>query len=440
MSNRPKVVHGLNRPAFKKETVMGVAPITEFLHNGTTKVIPIEQTTDAPFNPLDTTNQEMIRVTTGSHIQPKTTVRNGRRDTTLDVTTPINKNDFLTLAYRYFQVYGYTGPLFAIAVSDITNSSTRSTLTVDTVANITVGMELVISGRADSTEDSSNSKTYTIKAINGLTITIDGLLSEADLTGDFETAIGIHSLKIQPDDCNKTINMTSSLWLPNDFPNSNNTCGSDGELITGLGPLALNLDLIAATAQLTMRGKYFNEGYTDQPIYTTDTNTTDYLEVVGNKEGYSSTENGVMEYYNGSEWLELDTEALTCNIVMGMNEDAKNFRGNRFSRVVVDGVSVDGSYSAVVLDVDDENNISNSIISKRSSTENTIKGRVKLINEDGTGFYIEGTILFMNPTVPTKAIGGFTFSVDYMFVTSEDYSNIEMTVYNNYTEDLINYL
>ena len=175
-------------------------------------------------------------------------------------------------------------------------------------------------------------------------------------------------------------------------------------------------------------------------VIAQNNDTTDYLEPDTNKEGFTSSEAGVLEWNDGTNWHELDTESLTCNVVLGLNEDSKAFRANRFSRVIIDGVDVGGSYGATVLEADDDNNISNRIINRRDSEENTVKGRVKLINEDGTGFYIEGTILFMNPTIPVKDIGGFVFSTDYMFVTSEDYSNVEMTVLNNYTEDLTTYL
>ena len=73
MSNRTLIVHGLNRPAFKKETVMGEVPLV-FLHDGNTKIIGLEQTVENPYNPTDTNNQEQIKVTRGNHLQNKNTL------------------------------------------------------------------------------------------------------------------------------------------------------------------------------------------------------------------------------------------------------------------------------------------------------------------------------------------------------------------------------
>ena len=435
MTNRALIVHGLNRPAFGFETTMGVVPKT-FAHDGTTKIIGLEQTTENPYNPTDTNNQQQIAVTRGSHIQSSATIQNGRKDTLLDTTTAINKNDFISVAIRYMQDYTYSGKLFATTVTTIVNTATTSTLTLDDATGVKEGLEISVTGRADSNED----KIYNILSISGSDIVIDGLIDDGDLTGAFDSTIGVHKLKVQSDTCDKYIEKTSSMWLPNDFPNEANVCGENGELVVGLAPMALNLDMMAATAQVTMRGQSYNREYSDQPKYTTDTNTTDYLEPFTEKEGFSSTEAAVLEYYNGTEWKELDTDALQANIVMGLNEDSKVFRANKFSRMIVDGVSIGGTYGATVLEADDENNISNSIINKRDSENNSIVGRAKLINEDGTGFYIEGNITFMNPTTPTKDLGGFVFSTDYMFTTSETNTNVEMTVLNNYTEDLTTYL
>jgi hypothetical protein len=435
MSNRALIVHGLNRPAFKKEVTMGVVPLA-FLHDGTTKIIGIEQTTENPYNPTDTNNQQQIKVTTGNHLQSNATIQNGRKDTLLDVTTAINKNDFISPASRFLQKYSYTGKLFATTVTAIVNSATVSVLTVADATGIVEGMELSVTGRVLSAED----KIYNIINVDGSDITIDGVIDDGDLTGAFDSTIGVHKLKVQADDCDKYLEQSNTLWLPNDFPNEANQCGENGELVTGLAPMALNLDLMAATSQITMRGKSYDRNYVDQPKYTTSPATSDYLEPTTEKEGFSSTEAGVMEWYNGTTWNELDTESLQCNIIMGLNEDSKVFRANKFSRVIIDGVDVSGTYGSTVLEKDDDNNIANSIIDKRDSENNSIVGRVKLINEDGTGFYIEGNVTFMNPTTPTKDLGGFVFSTDFMFTTSDTYQNVEMTVLNNYTEDLTTYL
>lgn len=433
--SRAKVLYGLNRPAFFSESTMGETN-KEFLHDGSTKIIGIEQTAENPFNPTENNNQEQIKVTRGSHIQSAKTIRNGRKDIALDVTTMINKNDFISLAYRYMPIYSYGAPVFDTTISAIVNSATYSTLTVASAVGIIKGMEVDISGRVDSAED----KKYSIRKVDGSDITISGLIDSGDLTGSFTSTLGKHTLKAQSDDCNKYLDLSSSLWLPRDFTNPSNTCGIDGELVTGLAGLAMNLDLMAATAQLTMRGKEYIRTYADQPISTDDSNTSDYLEPNSDQQGFTSTQAGVMEYYNGSEWLELDTDSLTLNIELGLNEETKVFRANKFSRVIIDGVSYSGNYGALVLESDGDNNISNAIIENRDVEGYSIIGRVKLINEDGTGFYIEGNITFMNATTPVKDLGGEVFTTDFMFTASDANPNIEMTVLNNYTTDLTTYL
>lgn len=434
MANGVLVNSGLDRIILRKETTMGTPPIT-FTHDGITKGIGVEQTRENPYRWLDTYNQEQIETSRGSHIQRNNTIMNGRRDVTLDVTSAISKNDFIAPASKVFQVYTYNGLLFDTTVTDVTNGASYSVLTVVSADNITEGKEVNLGTRVLPAEDGI----YRVIKVDGTSVTIDALLDDTDDTGAFQSTVGIHSLKVQKDDCDKQINSSYTMWLPNRFPNETNTC-ENGELVTGMAASALNLSLMASTYQLTARAKDYTREYDNQPLYTTD-NNSDYLEPDTENDGFSSQNNALLFFKNSlGEWVELDTTVLDCNIVLNLNEDQGAFRANKFSTVIVDGVNCGGTYEAFVKDRDDANNISNQIIEKRNSETNEIDGRVQLMNEDGTGFYIEGNISFMNPTTPDKAVGGFSFTSDYMFTASETYDNIEMVIYNNYTQDLTNYI
>lgn len=412
--------------AISKETnaTLGV-PSKDFAGGNT--AFYIEQDLDAPIASQDDVEKVVKKTTRGNQVQSQKDVMRGKEMVTLNFGNNVSKVDFATVIMPMFfpHSYAYTPTVTDSTITAVSSVTDTVTITVTDIGALQDGDYVVISGRTITAENG----TYEVDNIssNSFDITYTGGF-DTEIAGVADAQMNTHSSVMEDiNDCNKKRRESSfTIYQPYLWDKADCAVGQ-GYITTGLAPKSLDLDFVASTYTVDMIGKQIIDDSTNLP-----TSDASYKKPINKTGTYFDSERPVIKDSLG---VAQQCLALTLNVTHNLSEDLKVYKAGKFSKVVVDGTTITGSYTLLFDTKELADNYSATIYANRKSTENYGTFTLGLSSADGASVEISSNMSFSN-VQKVQASLGWELSMDFEMLYDYDAENITATCINGYNQSM----